>query len=231
MANSTRIVSPAPGERCVRDANGQVLTVPADWVLVPPGDATLTRRIKAAGQSWTVQETRGRKTFSRGVWAPAAIVNRIRSGLAAQRATPEYAQKREAAARRRREKQAAYVAAFNDAVLAFLAFHPRHANLAARLAQAITAHATPVGSGTVARTQRIPLADRAEAAVIAWMRHNTTDYDRMHIPRERGRRRQVRQRLAEQSRQLLDANRAGRSIDPGTCPLQRALAKPILAAG
>jgi len=43
-----------------------------------------------------------------------------------------------------------------------------------RLAQAVTTHATPVGSGTVARSRRIGVEERAEAAVIAWMRHQTT---------------------------------------------------------
>jgi hypothetical protein len=46
----------------------------------------------------------------------------------------------------------------------FLAFHPMHANLADRLARAVTNQATPVGSGTVARTKRIPVEQRAEAA-------------------------------------------------------------------
>lgn len=53
----------------------------------------------------------------------------------------------------------------------------------------MTAHATPVGSGTVARTSRIPIERRAEAAVIAWLRHQTTAYDDMKIPRVKGRRR------------------------------------------
>lgn len=53
-------------------------------------------------------------------------------------------------------------------------------------------HAVPVGSGTVARTQLIPLEQRAEAAVIAWMRHQTTAYDRMSIARIKGERREVR---------------------------------------
>jgi hypothetical protein len=73
-------------------------------------------------------------------------------------------------------------------VLAFLAFHPAHAHLADRMARAVTDHATPVGSGTVARTKRIPIERRAEAAVIAWMRHQTTGSDGMVIPRVKGRR-------------------------------------------
>ena len=44
-----------------------------------------------------------------------------------------------------------YVGEFRDAVLAFLDFDPKHATLAQQIADAVTQHATPVGSGTVAR--------------------------------------------------------------------------------
>ena len=77
--------------------------------------------------------------------------------------------------------QAQYVDDFTGAVLAFLAFHPAHAALADRLAKAVTDHATPVGSGTVARTKRIPVEQRAEAAVIAWLRHQTTSRRKNHF--------------------------------------------------
>src|SRR5687768_3058513 len=173
----SQIVAPGPDNRSVRTAGGQVLRAPADWVLVPPGDAGLTRRLKASGPTWTVQEKVGRRSFSRGVWASKAVVERIRRDLAAERATPEYAKKQEAAARRRDREQAEYVTDFRAAVLQYLAFHPRYRDLAVRLASAVTTHATPVGSGTVARTERIPVDERAEAAVIAWMRHQTTAYE------------------------------------------------------
>src|SRR5262249_16776538 len=153
--------------------------VPEGWVLVPPGDPGLTRRLKAAGPTWTVQEKRGRKVFGRGVWADAETVKRIEAELAAERSTEQYAKKRAADAARRDRAQAEYVDDFFRSVLAFLNFHPAHAPLAERLARAVTDHATPVGSGTVARTERIPVAERAEAAVIAWMRHQTTAYDNM----------------------------------------------------
>lgn len=67
-------------------------------------------------------------------------------------------------------------------MLAFLGFHGNYADLADRLARAVTDHATPIGSGTVARTKGIPVEQRAEAAVIAWMRHKTTGYDSLTIP-------------------------------------------------
>ena len=63
--HQTLIVSPGPNNRSVRTQGGQVLQVPAGWVLLPPGDAGLTRRVKAAGPTWTVQEKVGRRMFSR----------------------------------------------------------------------------------------------------------------------------------------------------------------------
>jgi hypothetical protein len=225
MPDQTRIVSPGPGARCVRTASGEVLHAPADWVLVPPGDAALTRRVKAAGPTWTVQEKRGRQTFGRGLWAATATVEAVRSALALERATPGHARKRAADAQRRARRQADYVQEFHAAVRAFLAFAPCHDELARRLAEAVTSHATPVGSGTVARTQRIPLARRAESAVIAWLRHQTTAYERLTIPRVKGQRRAVRRQLAEQSRQLLHSYRTGQAVDAATCPLQQALGR------
>jgi len=224
MPDQTRVVSPGPDARSVRTTAGAVLRPPEGWVLVPPGDAALTRRVQAAGPTWAVQEQRGRKIFSRGVWAPGDTVEAARAALAAERATPQYEKKRAADARRRERQLADYVAEFNRAVLAFLAFHPRHAGLAARLARAVTEHATPVGSGTVARTRRLPVGRRAEAAALDWLRHQTTAYDRLAIPRVEGTRREVRRLLAEHSRVLLDAYRAGRPVDPAACPLQQALA-------
>ena len=161
--------------------------------------------------------------FSRGVWAAAATIDRIRAELEAERSTEGYARKKEAASRRREKAQAEYVEDFHGAVVAFLAFHPTHADLADRLARAVTEHATPVGSGTVARTKRIPVEQRAEAAVIAWMRHQTTGYDGMAIPRVKGKRREVRRMLARRSQELLQRYRRGEPVGED-CPLKRALA-------
>jgi hypothetical protein len=226
MPDQTRIVSPGPGDRSVRTPSGEVLRPSLDWVLVPPGDAALTRRLKAAGPTWTVQERRGRKTFSRGVWAPAARVEYLRAELDAERTAPSYAARRAADARRRERQQGEYVAAFHRAVLAYLAFDARYAKVAERLAAAVTEHATPVGSGTVARTKRIPIERRAEAAVIAWLRHQATAYDGMRIPRIKGGRREVRRLLAQQSKDLLDAYRRGQIVNLDACPLQKALRLP-----
>jgi hypothetical protein len=214
--------TPGPGPNTVRAADGRVLTAPEGWILLPPGDPALTRRVKAAGDHWIVQEKKGRKVFSKGVWADATTIARIRADLEAERSTEGYAKKKEADARRREQAQAVYVEDFHGAVLKFLAFHPNHAELADRLARAVTDHATPVGAGTVARTKRIPIERRAEAAVIAWMRHQTTGYEDMVIPRVRGRRREVRRMLAERSNELLGRYRRGEPAQEG-CPLKKAL--------
>jgi len=214
--------TPGPTPNTVRCADGKVLTVPDGWVLVPPGDAALTRRVKAAGDHWIVQEKKGRKVFSRGVWAPSATIDIIRADLDAERSTESFAKNKEADARRREKAQAVYVEDFQGAVVAFLAFHANYADLASQMARVVTDHATPVGSGTVARTKRIPVEERAEAAVIAWMRHSTTGYDGMTIPRVKGKRREVRRMLARRSHQLLEGYRRGEQV-PHDCPLQCAL--------
>jgi hypothetical protein len=219
---SNHIYRPGPTPQTVRTANGQVLQVAEGWILLPPGDAALTRRVKLAGEHWVVQEKKGRKIFSRGVWAPAATIERIRVELEAERSTEQHARRQEASARRREQAQAEYVEDFFGAVLSFLAFHSAHEELAQRLARAVTDHATPVGSGTVARTKRISVEERAEAAVIAWMRHQTTAYDSMRIERVKGRRREVRRMLAERSREVLERYRRGES-PADACPLRRAL--------
>lgn len=89
MTSSNTFI-PGPTPNTVRAADGKILTAPDGWILLPPGDAALTRRVKAAGDHWIVQERKGRKIFSRGVWAPAATIERIRADLDAERSTEGY---------------------------------------------------------------------------------------------------------------------------------------------
>lgn len=206
--------------------DGRRLSPPPGWACLPPGDAALTRRVKLAGPSWAVIEKKGRKAFSRGLWAPATTIERLRAELTGERGTEAYAKKRVADVARRERAQTAYVVDFEQAVLDFLRFSPRWHALARSLAAKVTAHATPVGSGTVARTERIPVEDRARAAVIAWMRHQTTGYDDMSIARVKGARREVRRELADLSRAVLDLHRRDDPHAPRTCPLCQAAAPP-----
>lgn len=223
MPDQTRTVSPGSTERQVRTEDGVELQVPDGWALLPPGDAGWTRRVKAGGPTWTVKEKKGRRTFSKGVWAPLERIEKTKRILDAERSTDTYAKRKQRDQQRREEKQAQYVEEFYEAVLRFLNFDPRFDADARKMARFVTDHATPVGSGTVARTERIPIERRAESAVIAWLRHQTTAYDHMKIPRVKGKRREVRRLLAEESRRLLSRYRQGDLVDGDDCPLQKAL--------
>ncbi|NBQ57478.1 MAG: DUF2293 domain-containing protein [Opitutaceae bacterium] len=223
MPNATREVRPSQKPGHVINEHAVLELVPSGWILLPPGDSALSRRIKADGPTWTMSEMKGRKRLSQGIWAPAHRIEALRAELLVERADPAHQRKLDSARDRRAVEQADYVEDFRAAVLTFLAFHCAHAGDAQRLADLIAAHATPVGSGTVARTKRIPIQERAEAATIAWLRHQTTGYDQMRIPLIKGRRREVRHLLAQRSHQLLRLYREGRPVDHKLCPLQTAL--------
>jgi hypothetical protein len=223
MSSLAREVRLAPLARHVLNERGVLEPVPEHWSLLPPGDAALSRRIKQDGPTLTVIELKGRKRFSRGIWAPRARIEALRAELRTERSDPAYQKRVDAGRRRRAVAEDEYALDFRDAVVRFLNFHPEHELLARTLANLIADHATPVGSGTVARTQRISLDARAEAATIAWLRHQTTGYDGMDIPRENGRRREVRRMLAHRSMQLLAKYRSRHPIDRAQCPLHKAV--------
>jgi len=208
--------------RVIRTAEGYPLDVPAGWALLPPGDAMLTRRVKTAGKCWVMQEKVGRRLISRGVWAPAERIARVKAEVAVARQDPAYQKKLHAGRKKRAADQVEYARDFENAILTFLDFDSPYAALAKQLARRVADHATPLGSGTVARTKRIPIEERAKAAVIAWMRHHTTPYDRLTIPRIKGRRREVRRKLAKQSIATLRPYRQGQPI-PDNCPLHAAI--------
>ena len=203
--------------------NGEYVTVPDSWAFVPSGDPGLTRRLKATGECWIVVYKRKNRIESKGLWTDSSRIEQIKAELEAERSSPEYLKKLESARRARIAKQDAYVVEFRQAVVDFLNFAPCYEEMAWDIADAVTDQSVPVGSGTVARTERIPVEKRAEAAVIAWMRHQTTAYDHMQIARIRGERRNVRRELAAQSRKLLEKYRNGEPVDPETCPLAKAL--------
>lgn len=218
-------LSPTANPRVFVDASGATFSPPAGWDCLPPGDATLTRRVKQAGPSWAVVEKKGRKAFSRGLWAPKETIETLKRAIEAERETPEYAKKRSADLARRERVQAEYEIRFEVEVREFLRFSPRWHALGADVAKRVAAHATPVGSGTVARTKRISVERRAEAAVIAWMRHQTTQYDHMKIARIKGERRAVRRELAQISRAVLDLHRSDRDHASAACSLCQAAAQ------
>jgi hypothetical protein len=219
------VLAPTSDPRVFVAPDGARMSPPADWICLQPGDAALTRRVKQAGPSWAVLEKRGRKTFSKGLWAPRANVEAMRAAVESERSTESYAKKRVADVARRERAQAEYVVTFEQEVLAFLRFSREWRLLGEVMAKKVAAHATPVGSGTVARTKRISVTERAEAAVIAWMRHQTTAYDRLVIARVKGRRREVRRELAQLSRAVLDLHRRDVPHAIAACSLCTALTR------
>lgn len=221
-----KIFRPGPRPNSVINEYDIIVPTPDGWNLLPPGDAGLTRRVKASGDYWVVQEKKGRRIFSKGIWTAATTIEKIRLELEAERSTESYSKRKAGATRRRDKVQLEYVEDFTGAVVAFLAFHPSHSELANKLAKVVADHATPVGSGTVARTKRIPVERRAEAAVIAWMRHQTTAYDSMSIAKIKGERREVRRMLAQRSKTLLARYRREESGEEA-CVLKEALQKKL----
>ncbi len=207
--------------------DGTKHVAPQGWGCLPPGDAGLTRRVKQLGPSWAIIEKRGRKAFSQGLWAPRENIEAAKLALEAERSTPAYAKKRASATARRHHEQASYVVSFEVEILQFLRFTPRFEALARAVARQVTEHATPVGSGTVARTKRVPIERRAESAVIAWMRHQTTAYDSMKIARIKGERREVRRELATISRAVLDLHRRDVAHASKACPLCAAVPSAV----
>ena len=212
------------------DARGKAVRPPEGWEFLPAGDAGLTRKVTARTACWRVQVPMGRRMIAKGIWAPAAVIAEARLEVEAQRGTEAYQKKRAGDRLRRDRQQAAYEEEFCRAVRCYLAFAPHYAELERVMAEAVTVHAVPVGSGTVARTAMIPIEERAAKAVIAWMRHRTTAYDSMAIARIKGERRQVRRMLAQRSVELLRAYREGRESNPD-CPLQRSLEQALPAPG
>ena len=222
MAYLHRVVLPSRIKVTVLLESGERQTPPVDWAFLPAGDAAVTRSVKAKGETWVVQVRKGKRLTSLGIWAQEAHIQASQQEAEAKRATPEYGRRREKDLARREAKQEAYVGDFCAEVVSFLDFHLRYENEAKLLGEKITAHATPVGSGTVARTERISITRRAEAAVVAWMRHQTTAYDSMSIARIKGRRRDVRRLLAAKSIEILVDYRQGREVAEN-CPLKKAL--------
>lgn len=221
MDEQSRIVTLAANGRLL-DENGHPVTPPEGWAFLPAGDAGVTRKVSSAGVFWRVQVKMGRRIISKGLWAPKNTIELAVLQMQSTRQTELYQKKVEAAKRRREKIQTEYVDDFCNQVERFLNFHPIYKDMGAKMAKLVSLHATPVGSGTVARTATISIEERASRAVIAWVRHQTTAYDQMPIARIKGERRRVRRMLAQRSVELLESYRKGEPIKID-CPLYAAL--------
>lgn len=225
MPTETRTFLITKSDPRLRDKTGNVFTVPCGWDNLPAGDASITRKLKSLGPTWTVQEKKGRKSFSHGVWAAKENISRAKLLVAEQRADPKHQKKLAQAKERREEKEAVFGEDFVRAIIQFLKFDKQYQPLAEQLSILIQEHAVPVGSGTVARSASVTLEDKAAMAVMAWMRHQTSAYDSTSVPRIKGARRELRRKIARQSEVILNKYRRGDYIDASVCPLYKALQK------
>jgi hypothetical protein len=109
------------------------------------------------------------------LYAPSATISEARAE--AGRTEERRARQRASNDRRRANTEAAYLADFTAAVLAWLAFAPEHEELAISIADAAAHRAVEVGSGRVGRTRTLPLEERAALAARATIRNRFTDYE------------------------------------------------------
>ncbi len=225
MPTETRTFLITESDSRLKDKTGKVYSVPAGWQKLPSGDASITRKLKSLGPSWTVQEKKGRKSFSHGVWAAKEHIEAAKSLVEAQRADPKHQKKLAQAKVRREEKEVVFGTDFQQEIIKFLNFDKKHQALVEQLSVLVKEHAVPVGSGTVARSSSVTLDDKAALAVMAWMRHQTSAYDSTPVPRIKGARRELRRKIARQSERILAKYRSGDEVDFILCPLYKALYK------
>ncbi|MFT7412697.1 MAG: hypothetical protein ACI9J4_001059 [Paraglaciecola sp.] len=223
MPTETRSFLITKSDRSLKDKTGKIYSVPTGWKNLPAGDASVTRKVKSLGPTWTVQEKIGRKVFSHGVWAAKEQIEEARTLVETQRADPKHQKKLAQIKVRREEKETVFGEDFQQKIIQFLNFDQKHHLLVAQLSKLIKEHAVPVGSGTVARSSSVTLDDKAALAVMAWMRHQTSAYDSTSVPRVKGARRELRRQIAQRSERILAKYRSGDDVDFKVCPLYKAL--------
>lgn len=223
MPTETRSFLITKSDERLKDKRGQVFSVPTGWENLPAGDASVTRKVKSLGPTWTVQEKKGRKAFSHGVWAAKEQIEEAIKLVEAQRADPKHQKKLAQVKVRREEKETVFGEDFQQAIIQFLNFDQKYHFLVEQLSTLVKEHAVPVGSGTVARSSSVTLEDKAALAVMAWMRHQTSAYDSTSVARVKGARRELRRQIARQSERILAKYRIGDNVDFEVCPLYRAL--------
>ena len=151
------------------------IEVPKGWDILPPGDAFVTRHVKLGGPHWVAKKLAKGYTTTLGIWTPKENI------AAAQKRAEETMAQRESKrviSRAQREKQEAkYRQQFVETAYRYLAFAPKHKKLAQDIAGGAAESATEVGSKRVGRTRKLPLEEKVELAVRAYIRHNYTDYE------------------------------------------------------
>ena len=148
---------------------------PQGWEFLPSGDAFITRQVKLLGPHWIVLKKRKEFTQAIGLMAPSANVEKARK-LAVDTLSRRH-EARVVSRQYREKKEEEYQKGFAEAVLEFLDFAPRYRRLAQKIAEGTARQATEVSSGRVGRTAKLELAEKAELAARAYIRHQYTKYE------------------------------------------------------
>ncbi|QZT38099.1 DUF2293 domain-containing protein [Halosquirtibacter xylanolyticus] len=209
------------GEKLL-DKQGQEVSVPPQWVFLPAGDAGVTRAITKHKNYIRVKVLRGRRAISKGIWAPEALILEAKQRMEAMRSSESYQKQNLQRGIRRDQKQEVFKGALESAIKDKLSFHLCYKELEFKLAKAIADHSAPIGSGTVARSSRLTMEQKAERAINGWVRHHLTPYDQLKIARVKGARSMARKIMIEKGNEVLDIYRIGQER-PSPCPIQKSL--------
>ena len=148
------------------------LSLPVGWVFDPPGDVFVTREVKKGTYRVLLKRRKG-YTATLGVFCPEA---NLAGAEKRWDETAEYRAWQRAIGQSLRERaEERYRAELEEAIIDLLGFRLQHAAMAREIARGAVAQATPVGSGRVGRTRRLPLSQRAEFAARTFICHRHTD--------------------------------------------------------
>lgn len=153
------------------------LKIPEGWQFLPRGDVYLTRTVKKLGPTWVLLKFNSRRRVMQACGLYAPKLNIEKANAMAEETCERRASQRVAGAKARARKEENYREGFKKAVREFLNFAPQHAELAMKIASNVAEHACVVGSGRVARTQKIDLLEKVRLATIAYIRHQHTNYE------------------------------------------------------
>lgn len=204
------------------DEENNIVKIPEMWEFLPAGDAGVTRNVTKAGEYIRVKQKRGRRLISKGVWAPKEAIEMAIAKMTTLRSTESYEKSKQYRAHKREKDLISYQEDFKKQIIIQLSFADIYHDIAVVLADKITQFATPIGSGTVARSSTLSLDLKAQKAINGWVRHRLTPYESLKIARVKGARANARKLMYEKGLKVFLPYQKGEEI-PSNCPLKREL--------
>ena len=122
----------------LKDEEGYSITPPSHWSFLPAGDAGITRKVTSKGEFWRVVFKKGRRTMSKGIWAPTRTIELAKHEMHTTRSTEAYQKKKAYSEQRRNKQQQEYEVEFCREVEKFLNFHPNYLPVSKALAVLVT---------------------------------------------------------------------------------------------